>query len=68
MEELVIMQNQQAVATSLKVAEVFGKKHLHVMEAIRKLISENSTIEFSIVEKMFVKSIMICSKKKTFAL
>lgn len=26
MEELVIMQNQQAVTTSLKVAEVFGKK------------------------------------------
>ena len=56
MEELVIMQNQQAVTTSLKVAEVFGKKHLHVMEAIRKLISENSTIENSIVGNMFVKS------------
>ena len=51
MEELVIMKNQQAVTTSLQVAEVFGKKHQHVMEAIRKLTVENST-----VKKMFVES------------
>ena len=43
-EELVIMQNQQAVTTSLKVAEVFGKKHKHVLDAIQNKISsaENS--------------------------
>lgn len=44
MDELVIMQNQQAVTTSLKVAEVFGKKHKHVLDAIQNKISsaENS--------------------------
>ena len=51
MEDLVIMKNKQAVTTSLQVAESFGKKHQHVMEAIRKLTVENST-----VGNMFVKS------------
>lgn len=30
MEELVIMHDQQAVTTSLKVAENFGKRHDHI--------------------------------------
>ena len=34
MNELVIMQNQQAVTTSLKVAEVFGKRHDHILRDI----------------------------------
>lgn len=51
MNDLVIMQDQQAVTTSLKVAEVFDKKHQHVMEAIRNLTAENSTVENSTVEK-----------------
>lgn len=38
MEELVIMQNQQAVTTSLKVAEVFGKRHKNVMRDIAGLL------------------------------
>ena len=37
MEELVIMQNQQAVTTSLKVAEAFGKRHDHIMRDISEL-------------------------------
>ena len=37
MEDLVIMQNQQAVTTSLKVAEVFGKHHFHIMRDINNL-------------------------------
>ena len=37
MEELVIMQNQQAVTTSLKVAEVFGKRHDHILRDISNL-------------------------------
>lgn len=37
MEELVIMQNQQAVTTSLKVTEVFGKRHDHIMRDINNL-------------------------------
>lgn len=45
MNDLVVMNNHQAVTTSLKVAEVFDKKHQHVMEAIRKLTVENSTVK-----------------------
>lgn len=42
--ELVIIQNQQAVTTSLQVAEAFEKQHKHVLEAIENKISsaENS--------------------------
>ena len=44
MNELVIMKDQQAVTTSLQVAEVFGKNHRDVLEAIQNKISsaENS--------------------------
>lgn len=42
MTELVIMKNQQAVTTSLKVAESFGKQHKHVIESIKNLAAENS--------------------------
>lgn len=44
MDSLVIMKNQQAVTTSLQVAEGFAKRHTHVIEAIEKKISsaENS--------------------------
>lgn len=34
---LVFLQNEQALTTSLKVAEVFGKQHIHVMRDIREL-------------------------------
>lgn len=44
MEELVIMKDRQAVTTSLNVAEAFGKRHSHVIEAIDNKIhsAENS--------------------------
>lgn len=44
MNELVIMKDQQVVTTSLQVAEVFGKNHRDVLEAIQNKISsaENS--------------------------
>lgn len=44
MDDLVIMKNQQAVTSSLQVAETFEKKHKHVMEAILNRIdsAENS--------------------------
>ena len=44
MNELIIMHDRQAVTTSLRIAEVFGKQHKDVLEAIRDLISsaENS--------------------------
>ena len=36
MNNLVIMQEQQAVTTSLMIAEVFGKEHKHVLRDIEK--------------------------------
>lgn len=41
MNELVIMKDKQAVTTSLQVAEVFGKNHYHVLEAIDNKIHSN---------------------------
>lgn len=46
MNELVIMQNKQAVTTSLRVAEVFGKDHKHVLETISNLAAEKSAAKF----------------------
>ena len=40
MNELVFIQNEQAITTSLKVAEVFEKRHDHVVRDIRALISQ----------------------------
>lgn len=56
--ELVIMHDQQAVTTSLKVAEVFGKEHRNVMQAINNLTAENSA-----VGKMFAKSTYLNMQK-----
>lgn len=38
--DLVTINNGQAVTTSMKIAEYFGKKHQHVMEKIRTLLAE----------------------------
>lgn len=46
MNELVIMHNKQAVTTSLRVAEVFGKYHKHVLETISNLAAEKSAAKF----------------------
>lgn len=56
MDELVIMHDRQAVTTSLKVAEIFEKKHQHVMESIRKLTVENSTVKKMFVEDSYLNS------------
>ena len=42
-------QNDQVLTTSLKVAEVFGKEHRHVLDAVRKLF----TAENLAVKQMF---------------
>lgn len=42
MNELTIIKNDQAVTSSLIVAEQFGKDHRHVLESIRSLAAENS--------------------------
>lgn len=38
MNEIVSIQHRKAVTTSLKVADVFGKQHKHVLNSIEKLI------------------------------
>ena len=43
MNELINIKNDEAVTTSLQVAESFGKKHQHVLEKIDKIVVENST-------------------------
>ena len=44
MNELVIMHDEQAVTTSLKVAESFSKAHRDVMKAIRNLTAQNCAV------------------------
>lgn len=56
MNNLVILHDKQAVTTSLKVAEIFEKKHQHVMESIRKLTVENSTVRKMFVEDTYINT------------
>lgn len=51
MNELVVMKDQQAVTSSLQVAETFNKNHRDVMKRVRDLTAQNIA-----VEKMFVQS------------
>lgn len=51
MNELVIMHDEQAVTTSLRVAESFSKAHRNVLASIKKI-----TAEFSAVKNMFAES------------
>lgn len=62
MKDLVIMHNQQAVTTSLVLAEAFEKQHKHVIEAIEKKIStaENSAL----LKNMFIEDSYIASNGK----
>lgn len=46
MNNLVIMKDQQAVTSSLQVAEVFEKQHKHVLGAIENLVAENSAAKY----------------------
>ena len=46
MNELVIMHNKQAMTTSLRVAEVFGKDHKNVIQSIENLAAEKSAAKF----------------------
>jgi Rha family phage regulatory protein len=45
MENLVIIQDEKAITTSLKVAEVFEKEHKNVLRDIKELIQEISEQE-----------------------
>lgn len=61
MNELVIMHDQHAVTTSLKVAEVFEKEHRNVMQSIKNLTAENSA-----TRKMFVEDSYLNSRNQSF--
>ena len=54
MNNLVIMHDQQAVTTSLILAEAFGKQHKHVLETIKSKI--NSAENSAQYRKMFAES------------
>lgn len=55
MADLVIMKNQQAVTTSLQVAEGFEKRHTHVIDAIEaKIHSAENSAQF---QNMFAEGI-----------
>ncbi|OQR15197.1 Rha family transcriptional regulator [Ligilactobacillus salivarius] len=56
MEDLVIMHDQQAVTTSLKVAEIFEKNHRDVMERIRNMSAENSAVLKMVIKDEYTNS------------
>ena len=45
MKELVFIQDDQALTTSLKVAEVFEKNHKDVLRAIENLKAQNCAVK-----------------------
>ena len=53
MNELVFIQKEQALTTSLKVAEYFGKRHNHILRAVEGLINTEPKIGLS---EYFMKS------------
>lgn len=55
MNELVIMKDQQAVTTSLRVAKAFGKQHKHVIEVIEDKI--HSAENPAQLKNMFVSGV-----------
>lgn len=52
--ELVIMKDKQAVTTSLRVAESFGKRHKHVLDSIKNLVDGNSSTKNMFAESTYV--------------
>jgi len=53
-EELVIMHDQQAVTTSLQVANNFEKDHKNVLQSIKNLAAENSATKNMFAEGTYV--------------
>ncbi len=45
MKDLVQIQESKVTTTSLKVAEVFGKEHRHVLRDIKALVDEIEQLE-----------------------
>lgn len=61
LNNLVFMKNQQAVTTSLQVAQAFDKQHKHVIDAIETKLS---TAENSALLKMFYEDTYTASNGK----
>jgi Rha family phage regulatory protein len=62
MKELVIMHNQQAVTTSLVLAEAFDKKHKNVIQTIEAKI--NTAENSALLKNMFVEDSYTASNGK----
>lgn len=61
MDEIVYLKKDQALTDSLKVAEMFGKRHGDVINSIEKLIQRNEEVakdkrNFSSISKQFLKT------------
>lgn len=61
MTNLVEVNNEQVVTTSLVVAETFGKRHDHVLQDIKNLTTENSG-----VKNMFEKTTYTNSRNREY--
>lgn len=62
MEDLVIMNNNQAVTTSLVLAEVFEKKHKNIIQAIEAKI--NTAENSALLKNMFIEDSYTASNGK----
>lgn len=56
MNELVVMKDQRAVTSSLKVAEIFNKNHQHILETIDKLTVGNPTVKDLFYQSSYINS------------
>lgn len=63
MNELVFLQNDQTLTTSLKIAEYFEKNHQHVMRDIRGISEEMDVSNFG---QMFRKTTYADTSLKDF--
>lgn len=66
MDNLIILENGEPMTTSLKIAEVFGKRHTDVLETIRKKIEKIDELEESgnFRSPKFIESSFINSQNK----
>lgn len=55
MNELINIRNDEATTTSLIVAEVFGKRHTHVLEKIQQILNDSAEKSARCFSKSFYK-------------
>lgn len=63
MKQLVFFENNQALTTSLKIAEVFEKRHDNVLQAIET--AKNSLLKFKDAKNAILSSSYIDAQGKT---